>query len=89
MKLPKEKNKFRNKNGELSAYSFYCGYLQVAEHNNVKLELSHDSCCWKVFGFDHNNKWRLFWECFDTLTDARKFFHNQRRELFGNKKFSY
>ena len=54
--------KFRNKDGSLTAYSFACGYIE--ERNDCQL---YKDGCWHVKG-------RGKWECFDTLTEARKFF---------------
>jgi hypothetical protein len=82
-------DKFRTKNGELSQYAFYCGYIQQAENDNVRLQLSWDSACWKVYAYDFNSHTRLLWECFYNLTEARKLFHNTRKKLFPYQKFTY
>jgi hypothetical protein len=65
------KDKFRNKNGDLSAYSFACGYVQEKQTNNGKVELYKDGN-WHVRIFDDQPHGR--WVSFDTLGEARKAF---------------
>lgn len=72
------KNKFRNKNGALSIYAFACGYIQEAEHNGARVELFKDGC-WHVK--THGEDGSKNWECFDTLTPARKFFNAEVRGM--------
>ena len=79
--------KFHNKNGTLTAYAFACGYIERKETENLRLDLWREGACWHVRAndFDAANC-RLFWESFDLLTEARKFFNAQKRQLFkGNK----
>jgi serine/threonine protein phosphatase PrpC len=87
-KLPPETiEKFYLKNGELNAYSFACGYIQKAELRKVStdhhtsLELWHEGACYHVRAHDHELKGRIFWESFDSLGDARKFFHSELKKL--------
>ena len=69
------KTKFRNKNGDLSFYSFACGYVQSKEKNNMRKELfmEHGTFHVKVYrlndGFFRDT---IVWNSFDSLTDARK-----------------
>jgi hypothetical protein len=62
---------FKNKNGDLSVYSFACGYIQEKETLSGRVELYRDGS-WHVRKFDKGE--RLLWDCFDTLGEARKAF---------------
>jgi len=67
------KPKFYNKNGSLTIYSFACGYMETRDiDSNNRASLSLDGC-WHVKGFLRGIH---FWETFDKLTDARRFFRN-------------
>lgn len=63
--------KFKNKDGQLSAYSFACGYIQEKQTASGKVELYKDGN-WHVRVF--NDSSRVKWDCFDTLGEARKAF---------------
>jgi hypothetical protein len=69
------KTKFRNKNGDLSLYSFLCGYVQREETEKMRKELfaEHSAFHVKVYqlkdGFFSDV---IFWDTFKSLTDARK-----------------
>ena len=67
------KVKFYNKNGDLSEYSFCCGYVQSEEKNNIRKELykEHTVYHFKVISREDYVK-RLVWDSFYSLTDARK-----------------
>lgn len=62
----------RRKDGLMSMHGFSCGYIE--EYGQGWLDggvgLYADGC-WHVRGSD--NGVRQVWECFDTLTDARRF----------------
>lgn len=69
------RTKFRNKNGDLSLYSFLCGYVQREEKNNMRKELFLEHSVFHVKAYRLNNG--LFsdvivWNTFDSLTEARK-----------------
>ena len=76
-----EKNrKFYRKDKKLSAYSFNCGYIEVYQSKDcistdVKVFIEKDGCY--HVKMSHNNTALLGhlsrWECFDTLTEARKY----------------
>lgn len=78
------KSKFQLKTG-LSAYSFACGYQQIAAIGDVTLTMWHEGACFHVRAHDHENAGRLFWESFDNVTQARKFFETKLIDLFGDK----
>lgn len=72
--------RFQNKDGSLTPYAFACGYIQTnipnwadAPHKPF-VELFRDGV-WHVKRYLNNE--RTFWECYDTLTDARKAFKQQ------------
>lgn len=83
-------SKFRNKQG-LTAYALACGYLQIAQipvkgsETFIHVTLWHAGACYHVRSHDHVKGVRLGWEVFDTLTDARRYWDKQVRELFGEE----
>ena len=69
------KTKFRNKNGELSLYSFCCGYVQSKEKNNMRKELfmEHSMFHVKVYRLGGGIfRETIVWNTFDSLTESRK-----------------
>ena len=70
------KKKFYDKNGELSLYSFYCGYVQREEKNNMKkmLFMEHSTFHVKVYKFNGAFVDTIVWDTFYSLTEARKKF---------------
>lgn len=75
--------KFTNKNGTLTVYAFACGYIEQKETDDLRLQLWREGNCWHVRAHNFAEHKRVFWECFDQLTPARKFFSQQKRELFA------
>ena len=61
-----------NKSGTLTRYGFACGYLERKEKNDNRITLGLD-CIYHVKGFINGSR---VWECFDKLTDARKFYNS-------------
>jgi hypothetical protein len=62
---------FKNKNGDLSAYSFACGYIQEKQTGKGNVELYKDGNFHvRIF----NDSERISWDCFDSLMEARKAF---------------
>lgn len=69
------KSKFYNKNGDLSLYSFACGYVQREETGNMRKELflEHSMFHVKVYQLKEGLfSDVIFWDTFNSLTDARK-----------------
>lgn len=68
------KPKFRNKNGELSLYSFCCGYVQREEKNNMRKELFLEHSVFHVKVYEFNGAFiaTIAWNSFHSLTEARK-----------------
>ena len=75
--------KFKTKAGRLTLYALACGYIERNEVSDLRLDLWHEGACFHVLAHDFANHNRVFWESFDTLTDARKFFDVKNRELFA------
>lgn len=75
--------KFYLKNGELTAYSFACGYIQravIGGAGGVQLDLWREGACYHVRGHKYGEG-RLFWDSYDTLGEARKAFHKAKAQL--------
>lgn len=68
------KTKFYNKNGELSFYSFCCGYVQREEKENMKKELFMEDSTFhvKVYRINGDSVDTIAWNSFNYLTEARK-----------------
>lgn len=66
--------KFYNKNGDLSSYSFCCGYVQSEEKENVRKELfmEHSTFHVKVYKLNDGFMETITWDSFYSLTEARK-----------------
>ena len=72
------KAKFRNKNGDLSLYSFCCGYVQREEKNNIRKELymEHSTFHVKKYKIVNGDGLKLIeWNTYKLLTPARKDFN--------------
>ena len=65
-------NKFYLNDGQLSAYSFACGYVQEAKGKEYYIKMYSESVVHvKVFA---NDSTRLEWNSYDTIGEARKAF---------------
>jgi hypothetical protein len=64
-------NKFNNKDGSLTKYAFLCGYIEKKSNDTNRVSLELD-CIYHVKGMINGVR---LWECFDTLTQARKFYN--------------
>lgn len=71
------KDKFRNKDGSLTAYAFACGYVQRFELGGMRLGLEHDSCCWQFRLYHAEYQKPIFWRSYPIgeLTIAKKKFN--------------
>jgi hypothetical protein len=74
------KAKFRNKNGDLSIYSFCCGYVQRKEKNNMRKVLFMEHSMFHVKKYKvANGELELFeWNTYGLLTPARKDFNRNK-----------
>tara|TARA_R110000868_G_scaffold411455_1_gene704222 strand:+ start:1448 stop:1690 length:243 start_codon:yes stop_codon:yes gene_type:complete len=75
-------NKFRTKAGRLTHYALACGYIEMKEKENLRLELWHEGACFHVKAHDFNIHNRVFWESFNTLKNARRFYDINKKQLF-------
>lgn len=64
--------KFYLADGQLSAYSFACGYVQQARGEHL-IKLYNDGGIMHIKVLDNDNK-RIDWLCYDTLSEVRKAF---------------
>jgi hypothetical protein len=74
-------DKFKTKTGRLTPYALACGYIERKENDNLRLDLWHEGACFHVRAHDFANHARIFWESFESLTQARKFFDVKRKTL--------
>jgi hypothetical protein len=73
--------KFYNKNGDLSAYGFACGYVQFASKTGKEIdkwdngkEIYLDGAVWAVKHYKDGQ--RIAWLTFDRLGEARKHYRS-------------
>ena len=59
--------------GQLSAYSFACGYVQQAKGEHL-IELYNDGGSIMHIKILTNDNKRIDWLCYDTLSESRKVF---------------
>jgi len=69
--------KFYNKNGDLTGYSFACGYVQRKKCKGYYKEIYMEHNHFHIKSGKIGEKWDI-WETFDNLTEARKFYNNLR-----------
>lgn len=66
--------KFYTKKGDLSAYSFACGYVQSDSKEGIEKELYKEHGIFHVRVFENGT--RTKWESLYTLTEARKIYNS-------------
>lgn len=83
--------RFRNRDGSLTMYAFACGYVEsftvsgkgyyATDEPGVTLYM--EGVLWhvKAHTLPHGNE--RVWNCFDTLTEARKAFRRYRRAIIA------
>ena len=71
---------FYLKNGDLTVYGLHCGYVQRKKVDNKYVTLFHEHSTYHVQG-GTSDQARSFWESFDTLSEARKFYKKQVKEI--------
>lgn len=78
----KSDRKFYTKAGWLTPYGLACGYIEECEPRpGVRLQLWQEHGALHVRAHDHNNHERLFWDCPETLTEARARYSRAKHEL--------
>lgn len=65
----------------LSQYALACGSVERAAKRNTVINMWLEHGVYHVRGHDHDKRGRLFWDTFETVTEARKYFSTKRREL--------
>ena len=74
------RDKFRTKAGRLTPYALACGYIEQHEAADIRTTLWHEGgIVYHVRQHDFNKGERVFWECFERLTDARRCYDNATR----------
>ena len=73
--------------GRLTVYGFGCGYIETKSTDfaayrsgDLYTELYHEGACYHVRQFDRRKGakvFRVFWESFPNLTEAKKLFDKQ------------
>lgn len=71
-----EASKFHTKAGNLTFYSFACGYVERYGDGENRLTLCREPNDWHVKGFIDG---KHTWEIFESVTDARKFCRNPKK----------
>jgi len=69
---------FYTARGELTGYGLACGYIERAEARGISITLWKEHNCYHVRAHNHNTGERLYWNTFDTLTEARKDYRRGR-----------
>jgi hypothetical protein len=67
--------KYKTQRGTLTAYALACGYCDnIFTKAGYKIELYQDAgtANYNIKVWDDNAGMRIYWECFDNLTAARK-----------------
>ena len=88
------RDKFKNKNGDLTHYALACGYLQQFKHSKNECELvltlwHEGGPCFHVRLNSYDSiegSTRHFWQVFDDLTGARKYWHRTKNNILELSK---
>lgn len=74
------KDRFKNKDGTCTAYSFICGYVELyGDSDYPRATLSREPNDYHVKGFTADGG--HFWEIFEHVKDARRFARKQAGKL--------
>ena len=89
-----------NADGSVSAYGFACGYVERFETGvrytseevvyegkpltGMSLTLWAEGC-YHVRQHDYDTGQRVFWDCFDTLAEARKRYNSVKRDMIARQ----
>jgi len=67
--------KFYTKSGRLTPYALACGYIEEKYYGPIWIRLWFEGgIVYHVSAYDTEAKERRFWESFDTLTEARRYY---------------
>lgn len=73
--------RFYTRAGRLTPYSLACGYIEQYERNGKQVTLWLEHAALHVRAHDFNTGKRLFWDCPETLTAARRRFDRAKRAI--------
>ena len=71
---------FNIADGRLSAYAFSCGYMERKWDDHVRTTLYQEGGVYHVRQSNYGVVGYVFWDTFDTLTEARKRYKRAIRE---------
>ena len=90
------RDKFKNKDGSLTQYSFACGYIQQVEKSDLSCELYLDGV-YHVRFFNRGANWSKgfnqgldsgrHWLSFDNLKQARKVYNKLASRVLSGKDY--
>ena len=72
---------FYNAKGELTSYGLSCGYIQKHENLMQTITLWKEGGVYHVRRHNHMHNKRVMWDTFDTLTEARKAYNQQAKDI--------
>ena len=72
---------FRTSTNRLTPYSFQCGYIEKKVKSKTETTIWHEGAYYHVRQHDFENHRRVFWESFETLSEARNLFNRQKGKL--------
>jgi len=72
---------FYNKKGELTSYGLACGYIEQFEHLQQRVTLWKEHNAYHVRRHNFFRNKRVFWDSFETLTEARKRYNESSKEI--------
>jgi predicted metal-dependent hydrolase len=67
--------------GRVTSYGFACGYTEEYEANDIRVVLWREHGTYHVRAHNHAENERLFWDCFDRLSQARKRYERGKRNI--------
>ena len=81
--------KFRTKAGRLTRYAIHCGYVEKKISGPVETTLWHEGGpLYHVRQHNFETHTRIFWESFETLTEARKLLDKQAGYAYPTRQRS-
>ena len=78
--------RLKDDKGRLTLQGFACGCIEQVEHAGIRTTLwrEHGSAPWHVRQHDHNKNERIFWECYEHLSTARRRFARVEQEQINS-----
>lgn len=72
---------FKTSTGRCTPYALACGYIEQFEANEKRVTLWSEHGTLHVRAHDFKAHKRIFWDCPETLAQARKRFDSAKREI--------